>query len=788
MSAAAEKKPKPQGVGVRLPRKEDDRYMRGRGEFVGDIKQAGMKDVAFVRSPIAHGYLRSVVIPEYLKKSVFVREDMLGVKDIRAVTKIKSFKMSEQPPLAFGKVRHVGELVAMCLADTRAEAEDIAQQVQLDIDILPAIVTMDDALANQSTPVHEDWGDNINLVSRTECDLSKAKVEAAHVIHRKMKTNRQCQVPLEGRGLIATWSARKDQLVVHSATQMPHLVRNGLSEFLGLEHAQVRVIAPDVGGGFGYKGIMCPEELCVSWLAMHVGHPVRWLEDRREHLIASANCREHQFEMTAYVDNQGKILGLEAITAVNVGAYSSYPVTSGLEGAQVVSNLPGPYVVPSYQCITHSVSSNKPPILPYRGVARTSVCFAMELMIDAIARKVGREPHAVRMDNLVPESEMPYTSVTGKVFDSGNYPESLRRAVDAIDVVEVRKRQKQVEDDGRKIGVGFATFVEQGAHGTSVFAGWGIPMVPGPETATARLTQDGGLELRIGAQSHGQGMETSFAQIVNEVLGIDVSKVKLVHGDTEYTPYSTGTWGSRGAVMSGGAVATASKAVGRQAIAIAAQLMQSSVKECHIVNASVVGPSGSMTLKEVAQYWYRSPELLAVETDPTGLETTIGYKPKVDTGTFSYSTHAVIVAVDTDVGSVELLDYVIVEDGGTLINPMIVDGQIYGGLAQGIGTALFEEVPYDAGGQPLASTLADYILPGPTEVPEPRLIHMETLSPNTEFGVKGIGESGAIGPPAAIANAINDALKQFGAEVSEVPVTPARLLASLGDLDTELAQ
>lgn len=767
------------GVGARLLRKEDGRFLHGRGQYIADIGMRGLREVAFLRSPVAHGRLLDVRVPARHRASVFTSADLTGVSPIRAATALAGFKVSEQPPLAQGKLRHVGELVAMCLADSRAEAEDIAAEIELDIDELPAAVDILAAQAPGAPLVHEEWGDNINLVSRWDGNLSAVRAAARHVIVREYRTNRQCMAPLEGRGVIAEWNGRLEQLVLHSSTQMPHLVRTGIAEFLGLDHMQVRIISPDVGGGFGYKGIMTPEELCVGWLATRCRYPVRWLEDRREHLIASANCREHHYRITAYADEKGRLLGLEADAAVNVGAYSSYPVSSGLEGAQVVSILPGPYVLPAYRCVTRSVASNKPPILPYRGVARTGVCFAMELTMDAIARAVGREPWEVRLENLVPASAMPYRNITGKDFDSGDYPECLRRAVEAIDVAAVRRRQAAGEPDGRRLGLGFSIFCEQGAHGTSVFHGWGIPMVPGHEQAVARFTPEGSLEIRIGAHSHGQGMETTLAQIANEILGIDPAKVKLVHGDTEYTPYSTGTWGSRGAVMSGGAVATACKALASRAAAIAGYLLQVDPREIRFEAGRVVAPSNSMSLREVAELWYRKPQLLPPGVDPGGLEVTIGYKPKVDTGTFSYACHAVVVALDVETGHVEILDYVVVEDGGRLLNPMIVDGQVYGGVAQGIGTALYEEMPFDEAGQPLAGTLAEYLLPGPMEVPAIRLIHMETPSPNTEFGVKGIGESGAIGPPAAIGNAINDALAPLGAEVGETPMTPRRILAAL---------
>ena len=773
------------GIGARLTRKEDDRYMRGRGEFVADIRLAGMKDVAFLRSPLAHARLHGINVPERLRDRVFTHQDMTGVRAIRAVTGLPGFKVSEQPPLATGKVRHVGELVAMCLGETRAEAEDVAAEIDVQFEELPVIVNMLQGQRSDSPLVHEDWGDNIYLESSFDGDLTEAKAAAAVTVTKEFRTNRQCMAPLEGKGAVAYWDSRLEQLVVYTATQMPHIVRTGLAECLGLDQAKVRVIAPDVGGGFGYKGILTPEEICLGWLAMHCGHPVRWIEDCREHLTANANCREHHYQVTAYADARGKILGLEAEASVDAGAYSAYPFSACLEGAQVVSILPGPYVIPAYHCKTYSVATNKAPILPYRGVARTGVCFVMELIIDAIARAVEREPYEVRLENLVPASAMPYTNITGKDFDSGDYPKSLRRAVEEIHLTDIRARQADGEPDGRLIGIGFATFCEQAAHGTSVYSGWGIPMVPGHEQAVARMTPGGSLELRIGAHSHGQSMETTLAQVAHEVLGIDPAKVKLVHGDTEYTPYSTGTWGSRCAVMSGGAVATACEKIAERAASIAAHLMQVSTEEVRFENGEIVGPTSSMSLEEVAQIWYLKPQLLPPDIDSGGLEVTVGYKPKTDSGTFSYASHAVVVAVDPELGDVEILDYVIIEDGGTLINPMVVEGQVYGGAGQGIGTALYEEMPFDAAGQPLASTLADYLLPGPTEMPHFRVFHMETPSPNTKFGIKGIGEGGAIAPPAAIGNAINDALASLGVELCESPMSPRRILAAIAEAPSQ---
>lgn len=768
----------PQGVGARLPRKEDDRLMRGRGQFVGDIRLAGMRDVAFVRSPLAHARIRGITIPQAHRASVFIAADLDGVKPICANSGLAGFKTSEQPVLATDKVRQVGELIAMCIAPTRAEAEDIAASVTLDLEELPALTDMLEARKPGAALVHEHWGDNVFLETLVDIGI-EAAFDAPIKVTRTISTSRQCMAPIEGRGVIAQFDHRLDQLVVHTASQMPHIVRSGLSECLGIEHGQIRVISPDVGGGFGYKAILLAEEVCLGWLALHCGHPVRWLEDRREHLTANANCREHHYEITVYAERDGTIRGIDCEATVDSGAYSAYPFSACLEAAQVASILPGPYDFPAYRCRTWSVATNKCPILPYRGVARTGVCFALELALDAVAAAADLPPETVRLKNLVRPEQMPFDNITRKHFDSGDYPQALTRALTAIDVNAVRARQSAGEPDGRRLGLGLSVYCEQAAHGTSVYSGWGIPMVPGHEQAGARLTPDGGLELRIGAHSHGQGLETTLAQVAYEILGIPVARTRLVHGDTAMTPYSTGSWGSRVMVMAGGAVATACKELAQRLRLIGAHLLQAKLEDVRVENGRVVGPNGDIGVSQIAHLWYRRPQDLPPDVHGGGLEVTAGYKPVRDSGTFSYAAHAVVVAVDPLLGEVEILDYVIVEDGGTLVNPMVVDGQICGGLAQGIGTALYEEMPFDEAGQPLASTFADYLLPGAAEIPTPRIDHMETPSPYTQFGVKGIGEGGAIAPPAAIANAINDALRPLGVEMLRSPVTPRRIVEAV---------
>jgi aerobic carbon-monoxide dehydrogenase large subunit len=765
-------------IGARLARKEDDRFLHGRGQYIGDIRLAGMRDVAFVRSSVAHARLIGVHVPAHLRASVFTARDLTGVRPIRAVSPLPGFQASEQPVLAADRIRQVGELIAFAVADTRGEAEDIAAQVSVEYEELPVVIDMRDARRPGAPLVHDTIRGNVYIEVGYDGDVEAVARNAPVRVTRELRTARQVMSPIECRGFIAQWDTRLDQLILHGATQFPHVVRTGLAEVLQIPEVQVRVISPDVGGGFGYKAILAGEEVCLAWLAMHCGHPVRWLEDRREQLTANANCREHHYRMTAYADRSGKILAFDAETAVDSGAYSAYPFTSAIEPSQVSAILPGPYDIPVYRCKAAAVATNKAPQLPYRGVARPGVCYAMELMIDAIAREIGREPHEVREVNLVRPEQMPYDNVTDKHFDSGDYPQILKMAVDAIDLPAVRKRQRQGQEgtgDGRLIGLGISIFSEQTAHGTTA-DGKRRALY---EQAFARLTPDGRLDLRLGIQSIGQGLETTLAQVAGDCLGVDPADVVVRLGDTELSPYSSGAWGSRGMVWAGGATARACKELARRVAKIGASLLQTDESSVTVRDGAVFGPRGSVSLRDIARAFYLAPADLPGDTDPHGLEVTQGYAPQRLTGLHTGSAHAVVVAVDPETGGVEIIDYVVVEDAGVLINPMIVDGQIVGGTAQGIGSALFEEMPFDAHGQPLATTLADYLLPGAVEVPGIRLLHIETPSPYTEFGQKGVGEGGAIGPGAAIANAVNDALSVRGVELCELPITPPRILAAL---------
>jgi aerobic carbon-monoxide dehydrogenase large subunit len=767
------------GVGASVLRKEDDRFLRGRGQYVADISLAGAEEVAFVRSPHAHARILAIHVPASIQNRVYTAEHLSDVKPIRAATALAGFKHSSEPILASGKVRYVGELIAMCRARTRAEAEDFVAMIEVEYEELPAVTDMAAALEPHAPLVHEEWGDNIFIDIRVDGEVDSIARAAPVKVSRKFRTSRQCMFPMEGRGVVAYPDERLGYLTVISSTQMPHIVQNGIADCLGIADGNIRVIAPDVGGGFGYKGLLLREEVAVAWLARRLNRPIRWLEDCREHLSANADCREHLYDIVGYANSEGKLLALDCVAAVDAGAYSVYPTSSALEASQVASLLPGPYDLAAYRCRATAVATNKCPILPYRGVARTGVCLAIEAIMDGIAIETGLEPSEVRLRNLVRADQMPFTNIMNKHFDSGDYPECMRKAVEAIGLDRIRQRQQTGEPDGRCLGVGISIFCEQGALGTSVLAGWGRPVVPGYEQASAKLTPNGYLELRVGTHSHGQGHETTFAQVAHEIIGIEFDRIKVLQGDTLYAPFSTGTYASRSIVMGGGAVAQASRELAERAKRIGAWLMQTDPSMVRIEGGAIVGGRASVSLTEVAQAWYLQPQNLPPDVNAGGLEVTAGYRPRRDSGTFSYAAHAATIALDPGTGLVEILDYVVVEDGGVLVNPMIVDGQIAGGTAQGIGTCLYEAMPFDSQGQPLASTMLDYILPGATEVPNIRIIHMETPSPHTEFGVKGIGEGGAVGPPAAIVSAVNDALRPLGVQVYDLPLTPDLILDAI---------
>jgi carbon-monoxide dehydrogenase large subunit len=762
------------GVGASVLRKEDYRHLRGRGQFAADIVVPGTHEVVFLRSPHAHAHIASIVVPPSAHGRVFTATDLPRIKPIRVVTQAPGARSPPWPPLAMDKVRYVGEAVAACVAPTHAEAEDLAASVIVEYRPLDAVMDL-----HSSALVHEYFGDNLYQERTiTGGDIDAAAREAAVAITREYRTSRQSGAPMECRGVLAHRDHRLDQVVVYASTQTPHTMRVALGEILGIEERCIRVIAPDVGGGFGPKARLYPEEIILTALALQLDHPVRWIESRNEHLLTCAHSREHYYRVTAYADAQGKLLGIDCDITVDGGAYPMWPQGPYQEANMAARCLPGPYTFQHFRAHILTTATNKTPIGPYRGVGRPGACFAIERTIDEVARAVDRDPVEVRIENMIQPEQMPYASVTGMHYDNGDYPGSVRLCADLLDLPAVRERQQRGEPDGRLIGIGFASFTEQTAHGAAEFAARGASVIPGFESCTARILTDGSVVLMVGIQSHGQGLETALSQIACEELGIDPSHISVRHGDTESTAFGFGTFASRSMVMSGGAVARASRTLRDKLCRIGAHLLQCDLAEARCEGGAVHGAKSSVTIAEIASIAHLRMHELPAGVEPL-LDATATYAPGVSTGVYSYATHGVVVAVDPETGAVELLDFAVAEDCGTMVNPMLVEGQVRGGVVQGIGTALHEEIRYDASGQPLAATLLDYHVPGAHELPSIRIGHLHTPATKTEYGMKGMGEGGAVAPPAAIANAVRDALAPLDAEISETPLIPERVLAAI---------
>ena len=777
------------GIGARVLRNEDTRHLAGRGQFLADLRIEGMLEVAFLRSPVAHARIDGIHADgSGIGGDVFTADDLAWVRPIVAAPPSPDFRVSAQHPLAVDKVRFVGEAIAMCVSHSRADAEDLASQIQLNLTDLVPTISIDNALLQpQPSLIHEDWPDNFFMSQVLNFgDVDSISQTAEVSITRTYRMNRQAGVPMEGRGVLAYRDHRLDELVVFSSTQFPHVIRTGLAECLGLPERRIRVVAPDVGGGFGIKNILQPEEVAVAALAWILDKPLRWIEDRREHFLSSSHARDHRYRVDAYADNCGRILAIDAEIVVDSGAYSVWPWTSAMEAGMAAGILPGPYDIRHYRVRTHTVATNKPPLGPYRGVARPGACFAIERTIDEIAHLVGREAYVVRSENMIRSEDMPYVSVTGKVYDSGDYALSVEKAVDMVDLPAVRAIQNATSEV--LIGVGFASVTEQTSHGTDEWLSRGLPIIFGYESARGHLTPDGDLVFEVAIQSHGQGLETTLAQIASEELGVDPALVVIRHGDSSLSPYGMGTFASRSMVMAGGAVSRVCELLRDKILDVGARLLEIDPTQAFIGEARVSATDGrSVDFAAIGRAAYLRPELLGIGIDP-GLEATTTYQPAVGTGAFTYATHAAVVSVDPGSGLVSILDYVVVEDCGTIVNPMIVEGQVYGGVAQGIGNALFEEIPYDDQGQPKASTFMDYLLPGATEVPRIRIHHLITPSPHTTYGIKGMGEGPAIPPPAAIANAVTDALRSrfHRGGMFETPMTPDRVLIAIESARQEI--
>ena len=761
-------------IGASLLRKEDARYLFGHGMYIADVHVPGVQDVAFVRSPMANARVRQVTN---------LRTRPRGCSRSPTSARSTCWKRGRNFPLiATAPIRRSptgasatsGQTIAACVMPTRAQAEDVAGQVQVELEELPAVVDVVAAMRPDSPRVFDEWPSNA-YISTTVTEGDPQQLAAAPIrVHRRLRLNRQATVSMEGRGVLAYWDRRLDELVVYLSTQGGQVKRLALSRMLGVPEHKVRVIAPDVGGGFGGKNRIMPEDVAVAALAMKVGHPVRWIEDRREHLLASPHARDHTYDLTICAERDGTLLGIEGDIYIDAGAYALWPTGAFQEASMASRNLTGPYRMRHLKLNAHTVATNKAPMGPYRGVARPGATFALERLVDEVARELGREPFDLRRQNIVTSAELPYKTAAGMKLDTGDYVASLEIARDKIDLAAIRKRQAKGEPDGRRIGVGFAFYTEQSGHGIVEFAKRKFRVIPGYESANVRMLPDGSVIIYVGVQNHGQGHETTLAQIAAHELGIDPGQISVRYGDTAVGPYGFGTFASRSIVFAGGAVGKASRALAEKIRRIGAHLLQADVAATRIEGGMVHGPSSKVSIAEIAFAANARPDHLPAGMDPL-LDSTATYEPADSGGVFAYGTHAVVVAVDPDSGMTELLDYVVSEDCGTMINPMIVDGQVLGGIVQGIGTALYEEIPYDERGQPLVSNLADYMVPCAPEIPNIRIEHLLTPALTTEYGVKGLGEGGAIAPPAAIANAVADAFADIRANFNETPLSPRRV-------------
>jgi carbon-monoxide dehydrogenase large subunit len=761
-------------IGASLLRKEDARHLYGHGMFIADVQVPGVQDVAFVRSPLAHARVRRVSKPAHAAARIFTLADIGPIKILEAGPELSAHRHSPYPPLADDCVRYVGQTLAACVMPTRAQAEDLADKVDVELEELPAVIDVVAAMRPESPRVFEEWPSNA-YISTTVIEGNPETLASATIrLRRRLRLNRQATVSLEGRGVLAYWDRRLDELVVYLSTQGGQVKRLALSRMLGIPEHKVRVIAPDVGGGFGGKNRIMPEDAAVAAIAMKVGHPVRWIEDRREHLLASPHARDHTYDLVICAERDGTLLGIEGDIYIDAGAYALWPTGAFQEASMASRNLTGPYRMRHLKLNAHTVATNKAPMGPYRGVARPGATFALERLVDEVARELGREPFDLRRQNIVTAAELPYRTAAGMKLDTGDYVSCLDLAREKIELTAVRERQAAGEPDGRRIGVGFAFYTEQSGHGIVEFAKRKFRVIPGYESANARMLPDGSVLLFVGVQNHGQGHETSLAQIAAHELGIDPEQISVRYGDTSVGPYGFGTFASRSIVFAGGAVGKATRALAEKIRRIGAHLLQTEFDATRIEAGMVHGASASVSFAEIAFAANARPDQLPTGMAPL-LETVATYEPTDSGGVFAYGTHAVVVAVEPESGVTELLDYVVAEDCGTMINPMIVDGQVQGGIAQGIGTALYEEIPYDDLGQPLAITFADYMVPCAPEIPSVRIEHLVSPALTTEYGVKGLGEGGAIAPPAAIANAIADAFRDIGASFNETPLTPRRV-------------
>ena len=759
-------------VGRSIRRLEDPALVSGRGRFTADVPAT--HHLRFVRSPIAAGKIGRIAAPDGAQ--LITAADLEGVKSIVPMLHKFNYRPVGQPVLASYAVRFVGEPIAAVVAASAAAAEDMAERVDLEIEEATPVIDARAALAVGAPRIHAEVPGNVILEGKFKSpDFDTAWKGASKIVKLEARSRRQNATPMEARGGHAACDAATGRVTLICATQMPHLMRTAIADVLGMPEADLRVIAPDVGGGFGQKMSLASEYIVLVWLARKLKSSVAWSEDRRENLIASFHSRDQYVTLEGAFDKTARLIALKADVVSNVGAYSCFPTTCGIEPLMAMAEMPGPYDVQHYECQARGVLTNTCTMAPYRGVSRPVITFALERLMDKAAAAFAIDPVDIRRRNLI--DKFPYTSAIGLEYDVGSYRETLEMAVKAIDLPAFRARQQQERSKGRHLGIGFATFSERTGYGSPAFAARGMDITPGWETVILTVDPSGFVEARIGASPHGQGLRTTLAQIIADEIGVTPDLIKVVHGDTDHTPYGWGTFASRSLVISGGATLIAARKVRAKLIKIASTMLEAAEGDIILADgvAKIAGTDRVIPIARLAREAYTQTHRFKGEIEP-GLIETGTYDPP---GTFSNACHVAIVEVDADTGRVVVERYVVAEDAGRLINPMIAEGQVHGGIAQGIGNALLEEIIYDENGSILTANLADYMPPTAREIPPIELHHIETPSVNSITKAKGLGEGGTIGAPAAVLNAINDALAPFGAQIDEMPATPQRIRAAL---------
>lgn len=770
-------------VGSNMPRREDEYLLRGLGQFVDDLPEPkNLIHLGFVMSPHAHALIKSIDASAALALkgviAVLTGEDLAAlVKPMLTEIAMAGYVENTRDVIARDKVRFVGEHVAVVLCEDAYTVRDAIELVAVEYVALPAVATLEFSRNPDAPLVHDHIERNTILdISFSTPEFQAAFDSADIVLTERFRTGRVAGVPIEPRGCLAIPDHVGDSLTLYTSSQIPHLVRTGIAQHLDMPEGRIRVVIPEVGGGFGTKAQFYPEELIVPALARKYRQPIKWIQDRREELLTNIHARDHLYELEAAVSKEGLIRALRVRLTTNAGAYSSYPFGCTLEPTGGVRMIVGPYKIKNYAYQAYAVATNTCPSGAYRGVAQPSCFFAIEGMMDRIGRHLGIDPAEVRLRNIIPTKDLPYVNAVGVRYDTGSYEECLRRSMDLIGYEAFRAEQPSDRMmDGKYRGIGICCFTEISGTGAPGWRARGIAKIPGFDSALVRVDPAGKMMVFVSHASAGQGHLTTFAQILADELGVAIEDVTVVEGDTASSPYGSNTFASRSAVTGGGAIIRASGKVASKIRRIAGHLLECDAGDVVLRNgrAEVQGTELGVTLKTIAETAYSMNTLSLPPGEDFGLEATDFYDPPL--ATMANAVHLVQVAIDPEDGTVDIERYVVVHDCGRLINPMIVDGQIQGGIAQGIGEVLMEEIVYDDQGQMLNASLLDYLLPTVLDVPDCTLDHIESPSIDAVGGFKGVGEGGVVGAVPAIANAVADALAPLGVNINSIPLRPARL-------------